>query len=195
MIEKVEPSQAREQMLKVAEALFSERGYTAVTLKDIAQTLGVRQAALYYHVPEGKEQLFMEVTTRSFVRHRKGLEQAILQAEPNVAARLKAMAAWLLSQPPVDISRLARSDLPALSQIHAQKLYELGQSSLMQPIESVISEAYQRGETRLLDVQLMATVFLSTIDSINDLYRYKNISKEVLAQDILEVLLNGMLRH
>lgn len=188
-------SQAREQVLRVAEALFSERGYTAVTLQDIAQTLGVRTAALYYHVPKGKEQLFVEVTTRSFLRHRKGLEQAISQGEPNLATQLSAMASWLLSQPPLDLSRLARSDLPALSKEHAQVLYDLGRTSLVEPIQWAISQAYQRGEIRLVDTQIMATVFLSLIDSVHDMHRYKDIPKEVLAQDVIEVLLNGMRRR
>ena len=189
------PSQAREQVLRIAEALFSERGYTAVTLRDIAQVLGVRQAALYYHVPEGKEQLFVEVTKRSFLRHHEGLEQASSQAEPNLANQLSAMSSWLLSQPPLDLPRLARSDLPALSQEHAQVLYDLGRTSLVEPIQWVLAQAYQRGEIRLVDAQIMATVFLSLIDSIHDMHRYKDIPKEVLAQDVIEVLLNGMRRR
>lgn len=188
-------SEAREQVLRVAEALFSERGYTAVTLKDIAEALGVRQAALYYHVPKGKEQLFVEVTKRNFQRHRKGLEEASRHAEPNFAAQLKAVASWLLSQPPIDISRMARSDLPALTPENAQVISSLGQAALTETIERVITQAYQQGEIRLVDAHTMATVFLAMIDTIHDMHRYKNIPKEVLAQDIIEVLLDGMRRR
>ena len=188
-------SQSKEQLLQVAEALFSERGYTAVTLKDIAQALGVRQAALYYHVPEGKEQLFVEVTKRSFLRHRRGLDAAIAGAEPDVAAQLTAMANWLLSQPPLDMTRLARSDLPALSEAHAQAIYELGLSSLEEPVRRVINEASQRGEIRQVNSQLVVTIFLSITDAIHDMHRYKKIPKEVLAQEMIDVLLDGMRPH
>lgn len=190
-----ENSESREQLLRVAERLFSERGYTAVTLKDIAEELGVRQAALYYHVPGGKEDLFVEVTKRSFRRHRKGLEEASRQNESNLSAQLNAIALWLLSQPPLDLLRMARSDLPALSKEHAQELYVLGYASLEEPIQSVLTQAYQRGDIRLVDSQVMATVFLSSIDTIHDMHRYKGLSKEVLARDVIEVWLDGLRRR
>lgn len=188
-------SQAREQMLRVAESLFIERGYTAVTLKDIAEALGVRQAALYYHVPQGKEQLFVEVTRRNFLRHHKGLTQALEQAKPHLPAQLKSMALWLLSQPPLDLVRLARSDLPVLSKEHAQELYDLGQSALEEPVKRAITQAYERGEMRFVDAQVMTTLFLTAIDSVHEMHRYKGIAKEVLAQDVIEILLNGVLRR
>lgn len=188
-------AQSREQMLRVAEKLFCERGYTAVRLRDIADALGVRQAALYYHVPAGKEQIFVEVIKRSFQRHRAGLEQASAQAAPHVSAQLTAMADWLLSQSPLGLSRLARSDLPMLSATNAQTIADLGIIALIEPIQQVLHAAYQRGEVRLLDTQMMSTVFLSMIDTIHDMYQSKHIAKEVLARDIIDVLLHGMLRQ
>lgn len=195
MAREIENSASREHVLRVAERLFSERGYAAVTLKDIAQELGVRQAALYYHVPGGKEDLFVEVTRRSFIRHRKGLEQASKQDESNLSVQLNAMASWLLSQPSLDLLRMARSDLPALSKEHAQELYTLGYASLEEPIQSVLTQAYQRGEIRLVDSQVMGTVFLSSIDTIHDMHRYKGIPKDVLARDVIEIWLDGLRRR
>ncbi len=195
MAGEIENSESREHVLRVAERLFSERGYTAVTLKDIAQELGVRQAALYYHVPGGKEDLFVEVTKRSFARHRKGLEQASKQDQPNLSTQLNAMASWLLSQPPLDLLRMARSDLPALSKEHAQELYVLGYASLEEPIQDVLTQAYQRGEIRLVDVQVMAAVFLSSMDTIHDMHRYKGTPKEVLVRDVIDIWLGGLHRR
>lgn len=195
MTGEIENSESREHVLRVAERLFSERGYTAVTLKDIAEELGVRQAALYYHVPGGKEDLFVEVTKRSFTRHRKGLEEASKQDAASLSSQLNAMASWLLSQPPLDLLRMARSDLPALSKEHAQELYVLGYASLEEPVQSVLTQAYQRGEIRLIDSQVMSAVFLSSMDTIHDMHRYKGIPKEVLARDIIEIWLDGLRRR
>nr|WP_277874346.1 MULTISPECIES: TetR/AcrR family transcriptional regulator [unclassified Leptolyngbya] len=182
-------------MLQLAEALFGERGYTAVTLRDIADAFKVRQAALYYHFPGGKEELFVEVMKRSFVRHQDGLNRAISQAKPNLSCQLNQMADWLLAQPPLDLTRLARSDLPALSPEHAQTLHELGNVSLVEPIQQVLAQAYERGEIRLVDSKLMATMFLSLIDTAHDMHRYKNIPKQVLAKDMIDILLDGMRRR
>uniref|UniRef100_B8HZ78 Transcriptional regulator, TetR family n=1 Tax=Cyanothece sp. (strain PCC 7425 / ATCC 29141) TaxID=395961 RepID=B8HZ78_CYAP4 len=195
MSAKAKSGDSREQLLQLAEALFGERGYTAVTLRDIADAFKVRQAALYYHFPGGKEELFVEVIKRSLMRHLHGLNRAISQAEPNLSSQLNQMADWLLAQPPLDMTRLARSDLPALSLDHAQTLMALGEISLVQPIQQVLTEAYERGEIRLVDSKLMATMFLSLVDTAHDMHRYKNIPKQVLAKDMIDILLDGMRRR
>ncbi len=186
---------SRERLLELAEALFAERGYTAVTLRDIAGAFNVRQAALYYHFPGGKEGLFVEVMKRSFLRHHDGLNRAVSQAEPNLSSQLNKMADWLLSQPPLDMTRLARSDLPALAPEHTQVLLELGEASLVKPIQAILAEAYERGEIRLVDAKLMATAFLALIDTAHDLHRYKNTSKRELARDMVGILLDGVHRR
>jgi len=114
-------SEARERVLQQAERLFSERGYAAVTLRDIAVGLGIRQASLYYHAPGGKEALYVEVTERNLRRHHQGLERALRQAG-GMRVQLRAAAHWLLSQPPMNLSRMLRSDLPAIAQAHADHL-------------------------------------------------------------------------
>src|SRR5689334_2892214 len=70
-------SEARERVLNMAERLFGERGYQVVTLRDIAHEIGIRHTSLYHHFPRGKEELFVEVTTRRMHAYRAGLEDAI----------------------------------------------------------------------------------------------------------------------
>ena len=188
-------SQARQQVLKVAGQLFGERGYTAVTMRDIADALHIRQASLYYHAPGGKEQLFIEVTERSLESHRQGLEQALESAEPAIQAQLQGAASWLLSQPPLDLTRLFRTDLPAISEQQSYRLTKVAYHALLTPLERVITAAYERGEVRYADPTLMAGSFLSVIESIHDMHRYTQTPKPVLAQDIIEVLLDGLRRR
>jgi AcrR family transcriptional regulator len=99
-------------VLQIAERLFSERGYAAVTLRDIADELGIRQASLYYHAPDGKEELFVRVTEHSLERHRRGLEKVIVEADSNLREQLQAAARWLLSQPSIDAAIGRARDKP-----------------------------------------------------------------------------------
>ena len=73
----IEVKDSTQRILDVAEALFMDRGYSAITLRDIADELGIKQASLYYHFPEGKEQIFVAMAERLFERHREGLEAAL----------------------------------------------------------------------------------------------------------------------
>ena len=87
-----EVSDAKQRVLDMAERLFMERGYAAITLRDLADALHIRQASLYYHFPAGKEQLYVEVVTQVFERHRVGMEAAMRNAAPNLRSVLLAAA-------------------------------------------------------------------------------------------------------
>ena len=50
----------KEKILETAEVLFTERGYKAVSIRDIADACQVTNAALYYHF-DSKEMLFGQV--------------------------------------------------------------------------------------------------------------------------------------
>src|SRR5215203_4970689 len=125
------PREARERVLNVAEHLFRERGYASVTLKDIADELGMKQASLYYHVPGGKESLFIEVSERGFHRHRQGLEEAIGSSGSDLRQQLLAAARWILSHPMPDLGRLTHSDMPEIGEAHAHRLMQIAFESLM----------------------------------------------------------------
>jgi AcrR family transcriptional regulator len=188
-------SNARKQVLHVAERLFSERGYAAVTMRDIADELGIRQASLYYHAPQGKEQLFVEVIQESLKRHQQGIEEAIAESDPDIGSQLRALAFWLLSQPPIDFTRFLRSDLPALEKENADRLLTLATRALIEPIKEVIIAAYRRGEIRLVDEKVVATAFIALIDAIRDMDRYGHTPNEVLARDIIDIFLDGVRRR
>lgn len=44
-------NETRTRLLDAADGLFSRRGHTAVTLRDIASKVGMRHASLYYYAP------------------------------------------------------------------------------------------------------------------------------------------------
>ena len=135
----VDSTPARERVLEAAEKLFASKGYTAVTLRDIAAEVGIKHASLYHHVPGGKEEIFIEVTERNFKRHKEGLAQAVKVASPDVQSQLRAVADWLLAQPPMDLIRMAYSDMPAIPESEALRLGDLAYQSLLQPIEKFAS--------------------------------------------------------
>lgn len=157
---------ARERVLDVAERLFAQRGYTAVTLRDIAAELGMRHASLYYHVPGGKEELFEEVTTRTLTRHASGIQQALSIATPTLEAQLLALADWLVTQPPMDLLRMSFSDLPAISPERAERLSRLAYAALIGPVEHVLGQAQQRGEVADHNLPMVAGLLLGTIQSL-----------------------------
>lgn len=81
-------AQTRERILDLALELFTEQGYEATSLRDIAERLGTTKAALYYHFAR-KEDILLELHLRLHALGRGVLDE--LDAMPDDQARA---AAW-----------------------------------------------------------------------------------------------------
>ncbi len=184
---------ARERVLNVAERLFAQKGYSAVTLRDIAAEIGIRHASLYHHVPGGKEELFVEVTERTLRHHRQGLERAITHAEVNIQAQLYAIADWLLTQPPVDLVRMIHSDMPAIAPAEANRLSAMAFESMILPIEAVLQGAKERGEVTHHDLGLIAGGLLGMLESMFSVPENALVqNRQAMAHGLIDVILNGL---
>ncbi len=186
-------SDARGRVLDAAERLFAEKGYASVTLRDIAAEVGIRHTSLYHHVPGGKEELFVEVTERHLIRHRDGLARAIEGAAPGVRARLHAAADWLLSQPPMDLVRMAYSDLPRIDPGQAGRLSMLAYTSLLLPIAESLRQAQQAGEIDHHDLGMVAGGLLGMVESMYAVPDNEvKSSRQAMAHDLIDLLLRGL---
>jgi len=65
------PTDTRDRVLQVAQALFAERGYRGTSLRDIARRIGIKAPSLLHHFPS-KQQLYLAVLDRIF----EGLQDA-----------------------------------------------------------------------------------------------------------------------
>ncbi len=70
----------KHRLLDAAERLFAERGYEAVSIRDIAAAAEVNLAGVNYHF-QGKENLYCEVLRRRIVPKRERLLAAIAEVE------------------------------------------------------------------------------------------------------------------
>lgn len=189
-------TEARERVLEAAERLFAQRGYSAVTLRDIAAEVGIRHTSLYHHVPGGKEELFVEVTERNLDRHRAGLTAAIAQAKPQIRAQLHAAADWLLSQPPMDLVRMVYSDMPTIDPADAERLSQQALVSLIEPVEAALKQAQQRGEIDHSNLGLIAGSIIGMIESMYAVPQHAiETSRQTMAHEVLDALLTGLIRR
>ncbi|MEM9816867.1 MAG: TetR/AcrR family transcriptional regulator [Cyanobacteria bacterium P01_A01_bin.123] len=186
-------SKARERVLTAAQSLFVERGYEAVTVKDIAKAAGIHHASLYHHVPNGKSALYVEVMTRHMNHYREGLRSALNAAEMSLQENLQQVASWIISQPPLDVIRLANSDLPAIGTAEADILSDLAFVATILPILEVLETAKSRGEIEHDNLGPIAGALFSSLESLHAVPEaYLEKSRQSMADDIVEVFIKGM---
>jgi AcrR family transcriptional regulator len=184
---------SREKILDIAEHLFLEKGFRGVRLKSVADRVGIKQASLYYHFPEGKRQLYVEVMRRSFARKRAGLQTEIGRAGDWWRDQLQGAAGWLLSQTLYDYRRMVRSDLPEIAQAEADMLAFEAYAALHQPLEEIFLRGAEQEGLLLPGPGMMSGAFIAIIDGIQTIpERSVSTSRFDLANAMIDVLVNGL---
>ena len=184
---------AAQRVLDAAEELFMQKGYAAVTLRDIADALEIKQASLYYHFPDGKEQLYVAVATRAFERHGLGVQNAIASAQLNLQAQLQNVAQWFTAQPPMNFLGMMHADMPTLSASSRECLMQKVSATLFYPLMTLFADATARHEIRSIDPALMAGAFLSLLDGVRVGEKQQaTITSAAMINELIDVLLNGM---
>jgi len=82
---------SRAKIIGTAQKLFARRGFEGVSIRDIAQAVGMTTASLYYHFPS-KEEIFVAVHGRSLEAVQREVMDAIAGLK-NPWDRLEAAAA------------------------------------------------------------------------------------------------------
>jgi AcrR family transcriptional regulator len=111
--------QTRQQILAAAEDLFLAKGYKGVSMKDLAAAVQVKPAALYYHFPDGKEEVFVEMLVQVIVETSERALRA-LTSDANFRERLTLLTQSMLAFPLDRFALVFRDAEEHLSQRHLQ---------------------------------------------------------------------------
>lgn len=82
---------SREKIMNAAQKLFARRGFEGISIRDIAQAVGMTTASLYYHFPS-KDEIFVAVHGRSLETVQREVMAAIADLK-DPWERLEAAAA------------------------------------------------------------------------------------------------------
>lgn len=193
--------ETRERIMDVAETHLGGGGYLGVSLEEVAKEVGVSKPALYYHFPQGKEELFIAIADRALEHHREGLERAIADHDSG-AAKLRAVARWLMSESNQDHPMDELRDLTKfVSEQHQVKLAEGFFGSLYGPIHRAISSAVESGEFSENSPELLTWAFLSLLSGmlqVNNIPAGPSLPEATrtaqgMADGTVDLFLNGVL--
>ncbi|MDX2160473.1 MAG: TetR/AcrR family transcriptional regulator [bacterium] len=187
-------NETHSRILDAAEALFMRKGYTAVRLRDVADSVGMRHASLFYYVPGGKEQLYIAVVERSLNRHKEGLTKAIADAGDDFRMQMYAVADWFAETPPVDFGRIVASDLPEIDPHEAERLMNLTYDALRTPLIEMLQQAQAHNRIRLNDFNTAAMALVTLAQSAHGIPgKYPSGWKQRLGRQLVDMLLDGWL--
>lgn len=84
----------KENILKEAAVLFSQKGYERTSMREIANCVGITKPAIYYHF-SNKQELFEELVTTSFEKSQERIEK-IAKLDYGPIEKLKHLALGIM---------------------------------------------------------------------------------------------------
>ncbi len=189
--------ETRGRILEVAEGLFIDRGFKGVSMKEVATAVQVTPAALYYHFPGGKDELFVE-TIRQFLHEM--IERAFrgIESTPDFRARLTLLTRNVLTTPIDRLAPLMRDAHGYLEEAKPDLMSEIATTFGRRATE-LFQEAMDADEVSpAVPADLLATLHQGMCIALlnrRHLFGQERIASgddERLAQTLVAVLLDGV---
>jgi len=163
------PLSSRDKILDVSEALFAQRGFAGVGLRQVAESAGLSKSSLFHHF-RSKGQLYGEVLGRVLVRIEERLRPA-LGASGDPVEQLRRLVGELvdaLAEQPATARLLLRSlvedDQAELESLPEFEAAERTLASIVAGVERLLTEGVECGAFRPASVaHTMQSLIGSTV--------------------------------
>ncbi len=176
------------QILTAAKDLFFAKGYKGVSMKEIADAVQVTPAALYYHFPKGKEDLFTKMIQTLFVDEGvAGIDQA-LGTMSGLRERLNVLTASLLTLPLDEhFMMLLRDAREHIKDPENQRIILSLRDKIKQQVMGIFQAARDAGEIRTdIPITVLVSLYMGMLREA------KSIQESRQASQLVAVLLDGI---
>ena len=183
----------KDVIIAKAAKLFREKGFSATSMRDLAEHVGVEAASLYNHI-SSKAEILQEIcfkTANNFMSH---IEE--VDATPNKTAieKIQAILRFHIRQMLDNYEEVYVSDRewkhltdPYLSNMQTQR------RAYRQRIASVIEDGIRKGEIKPIDAPTAVLIMLHAVSGIESWHRSKKkIAGEVLEDNMVQILVDGL---
>ena len=178
----------KDVIIAKAARLFREKGYSATSMRDLAEHVGVEAASLYNHI-KSKAEILQEIcfkTANLFMNHITEVELSDQKSLAKVEAILRFHIRQIISHYEevyvMDREWKHLTD-PYLSNMQSQR------RSYRQRIAALIEEGIRKGEIKNIDAPTAVLIMLHAVSGIESWHRsIKRISAEQLEDNMVMIL-------
>lgn len=182
----------KDVIIAKAARLFREKGYSATSMRDLAEHVGVEAASLYNHI-KSKAEILQEIcfkTANQFMNHITEVELSDQKCLAKVEAILRFHIRQIITQYEevyvMDREWKHLTD-PYLSNMQSQR------RSYRQRIATIIEEGIRKGEIKNIDAPTAVLIMLHAVSGIESWHRsVKRISGEMLEDNMVMILVEGL---
>jgi AcrR family transcriptional regulator len=151
---------SRAAILEAAKLLFMQEGFRGISMRQIAEAVGVTKAALYYHFKD-KEELFVAIVEEYLVAMSTMIDK-VTSSGLDTRAQIAELVRRILAQPPEQrsIIRLASQELSNVSPENRARFLEMYHSRFIGRITALLEGGMARGELRPMNAHIATWTLL-----------------------------------
>ncbi|MCT8338781.1 TetR/AcrR family transcriptional regulator [Flavobacteriaceae bacterium TK19130] len=188
-------STRKEEIIAVASHLFKEKGYTAVTMRDIAYAMDMKAASLYNHI-SGKQELLHSLVMRVAHAFTDGMEEvrnSSISPLSKITRIIEIHIDITVAHP--DALATMNNDWMHLEEEALQQFVAM-RDAYEENFRTILKEGMNKGELKNRHPEVMLFSILSTLRTLYLWYQKRGkVDENVLKRDMTEVLLKGIVKR
>ena len=185
-------STRKEVIIAEAAKLFREKGFSATSMRDLAEHVGVEAASLYNHI-SSKAEILQEICFKVANQFMSHIEE--VDASPQTAiAKIEAILRFHIRQMIEHYEEVYVSDREwkHLTEPYMQNM-QSQRRAYRQRIALIIEEGIRKGEIKPIDAPTAVLIMLHAVSGIESWHRStKKIEGHVLEDNMVMILVEGL---
>jgi TetR/AcrR family transcriptional regulator, cholesterol catabolism regulator len=182
----------RDEIVEIAAKLFKQKGYSATTMREIAEQVGMEAASMYNHI-KGKDALLTEICFRIADEYIAQLTLIDTQFHGPIE-KLKALIRLhirIVFKDSEGIS-VANNEWKHLPEAALEK-FKASRRDYEMRFAKIIEEGIEKGEINDVNVSVALFTILSSVRWVELWYKAdRDISPDELEDNIVRLLMNGL---
>ncbi len=182
----------KDVIIAKAAKLFREKGFSATSMRDLAENVGVEAASLYNHI-SSKAEILQEIcfkVANNFLSHIEEVDAA----HDSSISKIEDILRFHIQQMIDNYEEVYVSDRewkhltdPYLSNMQGQR------RAYRQRIASIIEQGIQRKEIKNIDAPTVVLIMLHAVSGIESWHRSKKkLEPKMLEDNMVQILIEGL---
>ncbi|NII24275.1 TetR/AcrR family transcriptional regulator [Pseudoflavitalea sp. X16] len=185
-------STRKEIIIAEAAKLFREKGFSATSMRDLAEHVGVEAASLYNHI-SSKAEILQEICFKVANQFMSHIEE-VDNSPQSAIAKIEAILRFHIRQMIEHYEEVYVSDREwkHLTEPYMQNM-QSQRRAYRQRIALIIEEGIRKGEIKAIDAPTAVLIMLHAVSGIESWHRStKKIEGNMLEDNMVMILVEGL---
>ena len=185
----------RAEIIEIAAKLFKIKGFTATTMRDIAEQVGIEAASMYNHI-KSKDEILQAICfkiSNEYISQLNAIENQIKSPVEKIKELIRLHVRIIITD--IDSISVANNEWKHLSE-EALTVFKDARRDYEQRFAKLIEAGITAGELQPINISVALFTILSAVRWVELWYKNdREISPEILEENIISLLLNGLEKH